>query len=300
MLIGWLLTVVLGVLWGAIGIVMSSARAWGIAIFTFYTVGCSFAALLGAAVCQVTGTGDALAADAKTIPFIACLAAIALFNCAGQALTMFNLHSGGRSVVYALPQVGFLAPMAYGALAWNEPFGGAKIVGLVLIIAAIIATSKTRKSSEQAAALTPRRLLIALGALASIGASQIFVILCGRVCRDKAASPLVASTLLLLVSAVIYGGYGLLRQAHVRVDARLAQFSAAWALLALVSFSVLFAVLPAMSPYKLQGVVFAAASAIGIVIFAVFSHLRQRERFSAQSICALAMILLGIFALRLG
>jgi len=295
MLSGYAMIAGLGLAWWLIGMVVVLARKEGLPIFSFYFIGSLFAALAGILFCGPARLSSLFSGD-EGLRLGVCLGGVALFNSLGQALSMYNLQAGGKSLVYALPQASFLAPVLFSALALNEGLGSWKLLGLLGIASSIALLGSGSRGEAASDSVSIKRLLICLGSLALCGTGQVFMLLGGK-SNALAQSPSLFSACVLAASSIVYG---ILSGLWFKPSMKLLVFAALWGALAWLSFSLLFIAIKTMSMFRCEGLVFAAASGINIAAFAVFSRLWFKERLGVKSICALALIVLGIAAMRRG
>lgn len=172
MKIEYLLVLLIGCIWTAIGITMAEARKKKCQISLFYLIGSLLAMGLLIIISQIFDSTPFF--SLKTIAAAVLFFTGSLLNGAGQALSMFNLRFGGRALAYSIPQLAFVFPYFWSLIFWKQPCSFASILGLVLIGAAICYLGLKKSTSRSSLPLN--RLAIGLGAMCLLGCSQICII----------------------------------------------------------------------------------------------------------------------------
>ena len=144
---GFLLSLLLGVVWAALGASVAQARRKGCPICCFYTVGTATAALL--AWCALGFRMPGSAGELRLLlPY---LTAAAFFNSLGQMIAMYNLKASGRVLAYALPQTNFIFPFLFAGLFLGGIISLWNLIGIVLIVAGICLPANGRQDKEKKA-----------------------------------------------------------------------------------------------------------------------------------------------------
>ena len=144
--VGWLLVMLLGVAWTAVGITVSEGRRKGCPVQQFYFTGSFFAVLLLVSVAGAAGVRGIFAAEAR--PAVLGFFIGSLLNGSGQAISMMNLTQGGRALAYAIPQQAFLFPYLWSIAFWGQRLGALSVVGILLIGGAVFYLATTRNADR--------------------------------------------------------------------------------------------------------------------------------------------------------
>lgn len=294
---GFLLSLLLGVVWAALGASVAQARRKGCPICCFYTVGTATAALL--AWCALGFRMPGSAGELRLLlPY---LTAAAFFNSLGQMIAMYNLKASGRVLAYALPQTNFIFPFLFAGLFLGGIISLWNLIGIVLIVAGICLSANGRQDKEKKSSgvlLSGRELLLGTAASFSCGLSQIALLLAVESSETSAA---LKSALFLTVSTLFYA-LGMIRSGRPAPELlrKTLGFGIVWGVLALLSYRILFGALEIMEKFHRSGVVFAISCSGAIIFFWLFSALKLCDRVSSRQLLILGLILAGILAVRLG
>jgi len=295
MLGAWLVTISVGLIWSAIGVVMASVKKRKFPEFAFYLFGTATAAIIGWVILFAKGALDLNAM--KDLPLLCTLSGAALLNSIGQVLTLKNLEGKGSSLAYALPQTCFLIPFLFTIMFQHETLNIWKMCGLASITVAIYAMAIAAGKGN---GLSIKKLLIGGLSALLIGSSQILLMQAMQSAKQYSVSSLYCSVIVMSVSIFVFGTIVYIRRRIARFERGIIKWSVLWGVLAILSFSLLFHALNRMSIYGSTGIVFAVGSSMCIVGFSLFSWFKLNEKFSRITVSAIALIIIGIISIRLG
>ena len=139
MLLGLILTMATGLLWCAIGSLLTAARRGGCRVDHFYLV-----AALGALIVIVPYqliTGTFIPAE-WSWPIAWCIILNALFNVVANYFGMLTLGKGNAAVYFGLCRMGFAVSFVWAVLVWGEKATWINVAGIICLIAAVFLTAK--------------------------------------------------------------------------------------------------------------------------------------------------------------
>ena len=288
---GFLLSVLLGAIWAAVGSSVAAARKKGVPIWHFYA-----AAAFGAA-CLSWLLWLTDSSESEIIPeLLLFLLPAAVLNALCQALTMYNMKSSATTLAFSLPQLNFVMPFLFMVTFYDERITPFSAVGLLLIICSILFSGSNKKTDEDSPLMRPKEILLALAAVLLGGASQTFLAVSTVA---AAAPPLLKSAVLLTANFCTYA-IGVLFSGRKEFAVKeLIKCSSSWSILATLSYIVLFKALEIMSKSGTTGIIFAVAGACSIICFWGSSLILFRDKCSLRQIIVLVMIICGTIAVRM-
>lgn len=295
--VGWLLVMLLGLVWTAIGITVSEGRRKGCPVQQFYFTGSLFAVLILVSVAGAAGVRGIFAAEARPAVLGFCIGS--LLNGAGQAISMMNLTQGGRALAYAIPQQAFLFPYLWSIAFWGQRRGALSVVGILLIGGAIFYLAAAR-NADRSSSLPVRRIAVALLAMHLLGASQIVIISAARSEAARTLSEFASASVILGANAVFFLGWSLIRRRGFGAFRLYLPFGAVWGACAAASYCILLTALTVLGKDRQEGIVFPLGAGILILLYSLFTAVRYREKLNWHQVCAFAALVCGIFCAKLG
>ena len=299
MLSGFLLLFLLGFCWASAGAAVAVARHENCSIWTFYFTGSLAAALMSWGWLAFRNLPEF--SGLLYMPVLIYIVAAAFLNALGQAVTMYNLSAGGRSIAFAIPQTCFLLPFVFAVFFWGERLSFWSAAGIICIAAAILINGWKKNGDTSFGA---RRLFIGIAAALIVGLSQLMLVFPSRMVGEEAAAAMAFRVPLLLSFSALFYGLGIF-VFHGRLfkgffNVKVYKWGVCWGIAAIFSYVVLFMALDLMSRHGQSGIVFAVACSVNIVLFALFSGIRMKERLSIQQLCSIVMIVVGIISVKAG
>ena len=294
---GYLLTVVLGVVWTAVAVILSEGRRRDCPVPQFYFAGSLIAVLILMCFAGADGLRGIFSSDARSAVW--CLFFGSILNGAGQAVSMMNLSRGGRALAYAIPQQAFLFPYLWSIAFWGQYVSVLSVVGIALIVAAVFYLSVTR-NGDRSASLSARRIVVALLAMVLMGTSQIILITPTRFAASQTLPPLSAACVILGANTLFFLAWSSIRPRGFAAFRLYLPLGAGWGVCAAASYSILMAALVHLGKVGQSGIVFPVAAGILILLYSLFTVLRYREHLDWTRRCALAALVCGIFLVKLG
>lgn len=296
MKIEYLLVLLIGCIWTAIGITMAEARKKKCQISLFYLIGSLLAMGLLIIISQIFDSTPFF--SLKTIAAAVLFFTGSLLNGAGQALSMFNLRFGGRALAYSIPQLAFVFPYFWSLIFWKQPCSFASILGLVLIGAAICYLGLKKSTSRSSLPL--KRLAIGLGAMCLLGCSQICIITPTLFPVENRLSSWHGAVMIFGANVVLFAIWSFreirLHPVHWKVDVK---YGLLWGGCAVSSYSVLLPTLTILGRMNEAGIVFPVSCAISILLFSIFTSIRYKEKQTWSQKLAFASICAGILLVKL-
>lgn len=294
---GYLLLLALGICWTFVAIILSEAKSKNCSIFAFYCIGSFLAALL------LLLWGGAPLLKELILPekrfAVGCFAVCAIFNGIGQGITMWNLKKGGRALAYAIPQLSFLLSFVWSIFFWSQQLNWRSASGIVLIVTAVVFLSmcKQQKNSSE---LELKRVFISIGAMMLCGISQILLITPTQLPEAKALSPLTGSCVIQASNALFFLILLLCRYKQEKSGIKPAvKYGIFWGIFASCAYCVLLPALRILGKIGQSGIVFAVGSSMTILLFALFTVIRFREKLTLAQWGAFAGIITGIILVRI-
>ena len=294
---GWLLVLLLGSIWTAIGAVVSEGRRKGCPVPQFYFAGSLIAVLILALLAGREDMRAVFSAGAR--PAVLCFFLGSLFNGTGQAISMMNLGRGGRALAYAIPQQAFLFPYLWGIAFWGQPIGALSVYGIAMIVCSVFYLSAIRKA-ERSSSLPLKRVAVALLAMSLMGTSQIVLISASRLDAARELSKFASSGVILGANAAFFLVWSLIRRRDFASFRLYLPFGALWGTCAAASYCVLLTALNVLGKDHREGIVFPLGAGILILAYSLFTVVRYREKLNWRQICAFAVLVCGILCAKLG
>jgi len=293
---GYLLLMLLGLLWTGIAIVVSEARRRDCPTPQFYLAGSLAALAILACVTGMEGLRSIFAPDARTATL--CFFLGSLFNGAGQAVSMMNLKQGGRALAYAIPQQAFLFPYVWSIFFWGQRIGALSVAGIALIVLAVFYLSSAR-GGDGSSSLPARRIAVALGAMTLMGISQIILITPTQLPGGMPTAS-AAACVIMGANVCFFLAWSLLVRRGFAAFGLYLPLGGAWGLLAAASYSTLLPALALLGKIGQSGIVFPVGAGMLILLYSAFTSLRYREKLDWRQKCAFAALVCGICGAKLG
>lgn len=292
MLIGLLLTLMLGLVWVLVGVVLTRVAATGTSVIGFYMVGCWLAA--GFSWLFLTDWSVLRAGIPARAGELALWLGIAgTLNSLGQLLLVKAMNAGHKGVSWAMVQTAMLIPFLSALLFWQEQLTLAGTMGIAMLLLAIALLSRGRGSqhAEGTTGSVWKWLCFVLGALLLIGSSQACQAVPSHWVGWQDAGQL-RVCLLATGGAAANTVWVLLRRQPIT---RLAiGYGALWAILAVSSYLLLFCALDHLAQAGMSCFVFPIGQATCMIGFALYSAWRLKEAFSRTVCCGLGCSVTGI------
>jgi drug/metabolite transporter (DMT)-like permease len=286
---GILLTVLAGLIWATVGVVMSHVASSGRSVSSFYaTAGLLSAAMAAAFVVDWPVLLSGGNRDAGSILLWAGLTGVS--NAVSKALMVIAMRRGHRGAIVAICNASMILPFVAAAILWRESHSTVSWVGVAGIVCALALLVRKGRSEEEGSPAASGWLLLVIVAFVILGLGRTAAGVPSKLGLVDAARlrPVAA----LLVQGVIH--VAIMLKLRIPFDRRLLPHAVAWATLAVVSYVVLFRALDLLSPYDMMGIVFPTAVGICVVAFSIYSHLRLHEPYDRRTLTGLALALLGL------
>lgn len=298
----FLLILLIGGIWTLVSVIVIKGRHEGCSSEAFYLVGnivsvffCLFSFLFpGIDMDDLSQPGKA--------EVLICFAAASLLNGIGQAVTMYNLKAGGRTLAVAIPQMAFLFPFLGGMLFWNEPVSSVRICGVLVIALAVLATTLGRVQPQGNGGVWDlSRLYLALLAAGLLGCSQLIVVMAGY-CWPEGMLSNMTRTFFYMLSAVAFFGGMFFRKAQKnwRVLKKSLKWGAVWGIVATFSNLLLFFCVERFTQNNQSGIVYATGGAVLMVGIACYTRIVLKEKLAVAQYIGLVGMIAGLLMARLG
>jgi hypothetical protein len=294
---GYWLLAALGAAWTAIAVIVSEGRRNDCPVPQFYFTGSLVALLILMCLAGAEGLRGIFAPDARLA--VCCFFCGSILNGAGQAVSMMNLKQGGRALAYAIPQQAFLFPYLWSIFFWEQHISIISVAGIGMIVTAVLHLSVTR-SGDRSAALSARRIAVALLAMTLIGTSQIAMITPTRFAAAQTLPQLPAACVILGANALFFLIWSSIRPRGFGAFRLYLPFGAAWGICAATSYCILLSALGMLGRIGQSGIVFPVGAGILIFLYSLFTTIRYREKLDWKRKCAFAALVCGIFLAKLG
>ena len=288
---GYFWTILLGILWSSVGIIVALARNKQCPIWSFYCCGSAVAVLLllpfsdlSAASLSWTGAG--------------LLALGALGNTLGQTLTMYNLRGGARAIIFSLQQMNFVFTYILSLLFLSEKITVFSASGMLLLLVSVLGTGLLGGKGEDHSLPDLKQLLMGIAAAMVIGGGQYALLLAGSRYLTG-ISPATKAGVVLFFNILFYGMGALTEWREFRTQKMdILRFGTSWAIGAALSYMVLFHTINKMNEIARGGLVFAIGCSTCILFFYLFSVLKMKDRITWKQILLISGILAGVILLR--
>ncbi|MBR2374219.1 MAG: hypothetical protein IKA87_08335 [Lentisphaeria bacterium] len=298
---GYLLLLSLGTVWTFISVIAISGKRAGISSSVFYFLGNSVASLC----CLLYFLLPGMTMDDFTAPgkrnFLFCYLLGSVFNGLGQAVTMYNLKSGGRAIALAIPQMAFLLPFICGILFWNEPVNWIRLTGMFIVAAAVLVAGLCKQDPDGKSNWNPRRFYIALVAVALIGLSQVMVVMAGYVCAGNEVGNMTRTFFYMLTAAIFFGVISYLEIRKNGLPPRKSiKWGIIWGIIAPLSNMLLFYCLDIFAKSNQSGIVYAVGAVLLMIGTCIYTRVFLKEKLAVMQYAGVAGMIIGLLMVRLG
>lgn len=286
---GILLVILAGIIWAAVGVIMSYVASSGRAIPSFYaTAGLLAAVFASAFVVRWPAVTDGEVTRLGEMALWVGISGVA--NGLGKALVVMTMRRGHRGMILAIANASMVVPFMAAAVLWGEEYTETVWVGVACMLAAVVLLARHDRAAPQTTRIRSW-LLPTLLALAIMGIGRTAVIVPSRWAGwDDAARlrPVVA----LAAAGLVHVAIMLVRR--IPFDRRLLPHAALWAALAVVAYSIFFRAVDILGKLGLSGIVFPTAVGVCVMAFSLYSHVRLREPYTPRALTGLGLALLGL------
>lgn len=296
-----------GLAWTTISISQASARHHNGPPEMFFVIGS--ATMLAVAVAWSLFSPAVRCLQWSWLVFI-CTALAAAVNSIANFSTMINVGYGSAALYLALSSLGIVVSFLWSVIVWGEPISPCNILGMACILTAIVLSSAKKRGNQAGATAAPRdlglvrrRLALACCSTVSCGICQILLIY--PYSANFNSPPLPTPLKLIVIGSVyilIYAPlFRLRRSRYTDLPSVRAYLPHAmlWGVLAVISYSFLFAALKYMGEIGRTGLTYPIGGALQIFFFALACRVLFRDRLSPIQIIALILIVIGIFAVQM-
>ena len=296
----FLLLPLLGGIWTLVSIIVIRAREAGVHPVVFYFAGTTVSTILCGLSMFLPGMETPALSAPGTLPVLGCFVAASLLNASGQAVTMYNLKSGGRALAVAIPQLSFLVPFFCAMLFWGEPADFPRILGVALIAFAVFLSSYGSPKKDVPGQWNLKRLGFSLITVVLAGMSQATLVMSSH--RYGSPVPAKTKTFVYIVTAALF--FGILTLFEIRKTGfpalRKLKFGGLWGIVATISNLLLFYCVDHFTRRGQSGIVYAVACASLMVFIMLYTRFRLKEKLTfLQNLAVLGMIA-GVLLVRLG
>ena len=299
-----LLTILTGLLWTGVGVCLTKARRARCHVENFYVVA-SIAGLLGLLLWLLL-RGELLP-PAWSWFVCGCMVVGAVFNALSNTCTMLNLGQGNAALYFALSRMGFSLSFRWSVLVWHEDARWYNFLGIACLVCAVILTAIAKSGTNLAETqLSHRRLLLSLGSTLCSGCSQVCMVFPSSAMfasQNLPTLPPLVKTALVFSTNIVFFSIVIACRRHSAAPCPrrpLVAWALLWSLLAIGSYAALFAALHHLGPLNRAGIAFPIGGAVQIFAFALIARCCWKEKLTPLQLIALALIILGIIAVRLG
>ena len=296
----FLLLPLLGGIWTLVSVIVIRAREAGVPAVVFYFVGTTVSTVL----CGLALFLPGMAAPDLSVPgaraVLWSFAAASLLNASGQAVTMYNLKSGGRALAVAIPQLSFLFPFFCSMLFWGESADFRRILGVAVITLAVFFSSYGSPKRDVPGQWNLKRLGFSLITVVLAGMSQTTLVMSAHLYGSPV--PAMTKTFVYIVTAALF--FGVMSLFEIRKTGfpalRKLKFGGLWGIVATGSNLMLFHCVDLFTRRGQSGIVYAVACASLMVFIMLYTRFRLKEKLTPlQNLAALGMIA-GVLMVRLG
>ncbi len=295
-----------GMIWMIISFCQAAARHRRCRSEHFYLMGAVICASL--ILCYQVLTRTIFPAE-WSWPVACCMCGGAVFGAFSNLCCMYNMGFGAAALYLALSGLGFSISFLWSVAVWHEKMSWINGVGLCCLAAAGILSAFAGQTEEDKAAytqggsLTQKRLLAALGATLCGGASQILIAYPSVAGFGGTPLPQLTKTLLIMLTYIcVYFTVSVVtfrRSEKIDVWA-LARSAVPWGVLAILSYAVLFVTLKYLGEIGRAGIAYALCGAVQLLLFTAATRVVFHDKLNAKQMAALALIIIGIFAVESG
>lgn len=297
----YLLLLLLGITWTFISVILISARRTGISSPMFYFIGNAVSALCCLACFLVPGMDmDDFTAPGKRM-FLLCYLASSLLNGMGQAVTMYNLKSGGRVLAISIPQMSFLMPFLWGIILYKEPAGWSRITGVLIIAAAVFVCAVSKGEPEEKGSWNIKRFYLALLSALLLGSSQISVVAAGYRYAGMELSHMTRTFFYMLAALVFFGAISSFEiKKNGLPQLKSIKWGIIWGVVATFSNLLLFYCLDVFTQKNQSGIVYAVGATLLLIGSSIYTRVFLKEKMAPVQYAGVAGMIIGLLLVRLG
>jgi len=313
MFLAVLFVLLTGLAWMTISVTQANARHGNCPAELYYAIGSS-CALAIALVCLAVGGGFSVPQWSWLVFICTILATIS--NSIANLTTMTNVGYGSAALYLALSSLGFVVSFLWSVVVWHEPMSKLNAFGMLCLLTAVILSAlgkkETGKDKLSAAAaakvdgdmrLVRKRLLLALASVITCGISQtLFVYPFSAKFNAPPLPPMMKTAFVVATYVLIYWSIVFARRRTYKTMPSvrtLATYPVIWGILAIVSYTFLFAALKYMGQIGRSGLTYPLCGAVQIFFFALFCKCVYKDKLTPRQIAALVLIIVGIFAVQM-
>ena len=297
----FLLLLLVGEIWTLVVILVVKGIRNGISHVFFYFIGNVVSVCCLLFCFLFSGRGVEKITQPGQWAVLSCFVLGSLLNGSAQAVTMYNLRSGGSALTASIPQISFLLPFICGMIFWDEPVTVMRISGVLIIALSVCALAASRNDTRKNANWNAGKLLLALFSALLMGSSQLVVIMAGYMWPGSML-PNMTRTFYFMLSATVFFGVAAALELKKKGPPPRESFKWAflWGIVATVSNLLLFYCVERFTRTNQSAVVYAAGSAVMMVSFTLYSRFCLKEKPGFLQYCCLAGLIAGLLLSRLG
>ena len=213
---------------------------------------------------------------------------------------MLTLGKGNAAVYFGRCRMAFAVSFVWAVLAWGEKATWINIAGIICLISAIFLTAKGGKDTSEIDSKWHHKCLVwSIIALLVGGLAQLCLMQADKYHATDLPF-LTKAELLLTTYAICFGISALIFRAKEKPNMKvLLKTGLSWSVVAVTSYGCLFAALHRMNEIGRLGIMFPIACSTQILSFCIVTPIVFHERFTRRQIAAIALIIIGIFAVEL-
>jgi multidrug transporter EmrE-like cation transporter len=282
------MNLLLGVGWTAQGLVMSRIAEKGGNINRFYLLAFSTAAV-GAWVFLVDWDVFRNALETSRQHVIIWMVVAGVFNSVAQILFVQSMRLGPHGLTWGLMQTAMVIPFMAGIFIWNDAINRIGWAAPVCFLGAVALQVKKKSGNEKPLGSLHWMLSIA-AAWAVMGLTQTFMGIPSR-WVDWSDDANIRIPIMLTAATCVQCLWLVTRRSDGQWVPKL---SFLWAVIYLVSATLMFVSLDAMSKLKMAGIVFPVGVGFCIGLFLLYTRFVRKEKLGFTGGATLALVLIGV------
>lgn len=303
MLIGVILTILTGLTWAGISIMMSTVARYRISVFLFYWIGNAVAAVIAWLSFPEWNTLKTVSGDSLTILFLL-LFFSGFVNVASQAMMVLTLKLGHNGISIAVRNCAAAIPFLAGVFLWHDKVALSGFIGLAMILSGMVCIVLGRQEKQKTSgnSVTVKWLFAVVMSLFFSGTFQLLNSLTARLSPETLDTGLRIPLLLTFCSignCIAFALSQKRKETFSNPRYLLPGMAATWSVLAIISYFAMFRALDIMNGIGASALVFPIVIGVNITTFSLYSRFRLRERYTKRTLCSLFLCVSGIIILTL-
>lgn len=289
------LMVITGCLWAGVGMNMVAVNKRRMSPVYYYGLGTFFTVILASLF--IIKWGEVQWSNPCTLYMSVILISGGVVNSISQVLIIHNFGRGPRAPIWAITQSAMIIPFFVGVFAFGEKLEFLSILGMCSIIGSLVIFASAKKQSGKDAEFSydsNKWFWVAIVCLILVGLGQAVMGIPSHWREFKDTGNL-RTGLVCLGSFIGMSSNKIIRKEPYKFDG--IHLIGIFAVLAVLSYWLLFKSIDILTPYAMTGIVFPVGVGTCICVFSVVNWIRDKSSFCIGEVCGVFLTLAGILML---